>query len=68
MNLQMTANLVVSTMNISHLSGPKNCIIRCGGSESTGQDVQGFSNYSWQAYSNSAFTGTSMALRKENLV
>jgi hypothetical protein len=68
MNLQMTAILVVSIVSISHLSGPKNCIIWCGGLESTGHDVQGFSNYSGQAYSSSALTGAYVALCKENLV
>jgi hypothetical protein len=36
MNLQLKAILAVSTVSISRLSGPKDCIIGCGGFESTG--------------------------------
>jgi len=53
----MTAILVVSTVSISHLSGLKICIIRCGGSESTGHVVQGCSNYSGQVYSSARLQG-----------
>jgi hypothetical protein len=53
----MTTILVVSTVSISHLSGPKNCIILYGGSESTGHVVQGCSNYSGQVYSSLRLQG-----------